>query len=92
MNITDIRVRLVNKEDAKLKAVASITIDNEFVVHDIKLILGKDGLFIQMPNRKSADGQYKDICHPISTPVRENIKKLIIDEYNKVDANNGANE
>ena len=81
MKITDIRVRLVNKEDAKLKAVASITIDDCFVVHDIKIIDGREGLFIQMPNRKTPDGDHKDIAHPINTETRETIKNSVLSAY-----------
>lgn len=79
MKITDVRVRLVS--DEKLKAVASITIDECFVVHDIKVINGRDGLFIQMPNRKTPEGAYKDIAHPIKTEIRDELKKTIIDAY-----------
>lgn len=81
MKITDIRVRLVNKDDAKLKAVASITIDDCFVVHDIKIIDGKEGLFISMPSRKTPDGEYKDIVHPINTETREMIKNAVLASY-----------
>lgn len=70
MNITDVRVRKIDKE-GKMKAVVSITIDNEFVVHDIKVIEGDRGLFIAMPSRKSADGEFRDIAHPINTQTRE---------------------
>ena len=73
------RVRLVR--DEKLKAVASITIDECFVVHDIKVINGRDGLFISMPNRKTPEGEYKDIVHPINTATREELKKTILDAY-----------
>ncbi len=84
MKITDVRVRMVTKDEAKLKAVASITIDECFVVHDIKVISGKDGLFISMPSRKTPEGEYKDIVHPINTETREQIKDAIMAEYNKV--------
>lgn len=84
MKITDIRVRLVNKEDTKLKAVASITIEDGLVVHDIKIIDGKDGLFISMPSRKTPDGEYKDIVHPINTEVREQIKNAVITAYEEM--------
>ncbi len=84
MKITDVRVRMVSKEDAKLKAVASITIEDCFVVHDIKIISGKDGLFISMPSRKTPEGEYKDIVHPINTETRELIKSAIMAEYEKV--------
>ena len=81
MNISDVRVRLVKKEDSKLKAVASITIDDCFVVHDIKVIEGAEGCFIAMPSRKTSDGEYKDIAHPINTETREIVKKRILDAY-----------
>ena len=74
MQITDVRVRKVTKE-GKMKAVVSITIDNEFVVHDIKVIDGEKGLFIAMPSRKAADGEYRDIAHPINSDTRERIQK-----------------
>ncbi len=83
MKITDVRVRLVSKEDTKLKAVASITIDDCLVVHDIKIINGKDGLFISMPSRKTPDGEYKDIVHPINTETREELKNTILEAYEK---------
>lgn len=80
MNITDVRMRKITKE-GKMKAVASITIDGEFVVHDIKVIEGDNGLFIAMPSRKSPDGDYRDIAHPISTETREELQKLILSTY-----------
>ena len=70
MNITDVRVRKIAKE-GKMRAVVSITIDDEFVVHDIKVIEGEKGLFIAMPSRKSSDGEYRDIAHPINTQTRD---------------------
>jgi stage V sporulation protein G len=82
MKITDVRIRLVNKEDNKLKAVASITFDDVFVVHDIKVIEGNDGAFIAMPSRKTNDGDFKDIAHPLDTETREIIKKAILTAYN----------
>ncbi len=83
MNITEIRVRLVKKEDSKLKAVASITIDECFVIHDIKVIQGTEGLFISMPSRKTPEGEYKDIVHPINTETRESISAQVIAAYEK---------
>lgn len=83
MNITDVRVRKVAKE-GKLKAVVSITIDDEFVVHDIKVIEGEKGLFIAMPSRKAADGEYRDIAHPINSTTRDRIQTLILDKYQEV--------
>lgn len=85
MKITDVRVRIVTKDDAKLKAVASITIDDSFVVHDIKVINGKDGLFISMPCRKTPEGEFKDIAHPINTETREQIKSAIMEAYSKAE-------
>ena len=80
MQITDVRVRKVAKE-GKMRAVVSITIDNEFVVHDIKVIEGEKGLFIAMPSRKAADGEYRDIAHPINSATREKIQSLILEKY-----------
>jgi stage V sporulation protein G len=80
MEITDIRVRRVAKE-GKMKAVVSMTIDGEFVIHDIKVIEGEKGLFIAMPSRKSADGEYRDIAHPINSDTRQNIQSLILAKY-----------
>ncbi|MBD5156243.1 MAG: septation regulator SpoVG [Butyrivibrio sp.] len=80
MQITDIRVRKVDKE-GKMKAVVSITIDNEFVVHDIKVIDGDKGLFIAMPSKKSADGEYRDIAHPINSDTRDRIQRQILEAY-----------
>ena len=80
MNITDVRVRKVAKE-GKMKAVVSITIDDEFVVHDIKVIEGEKGLFIAMPSRKAADGEYRDIAHPINSGTRDRIQTIILNNY-----------
>lgn len=82
MQITDIRIRKIEKE-GKMKAVVSITIDEEFVVHDIKVIEGEKGLFIAMPSRKATDGEYKDIAHPIKSSTRESIQNMILDKYQK---------
>ncbi|MBE5757992.1 MAG: septation regulator SpoVG [Clostridiales bacterium] len=81
MKITDIRLRLIPNEDSKLKAVASITIDECFVVHDIKVLEGNQGYFISMPNRKTPEGDYRDVAHPINTPTREEINKLVLAKY-----------
>ena len=80
MQITDVRIIKVEKE-GKMKAVVSITIDEEFVVHDIKIIEGEKGLFIAMPSRKAADGEYRDIAHPINSDTRDRIQKLILEKY-----------
>lgn len=82
MKITDVRVRKIAKE-GKMKAIVSITIDDEFVVHDIKVIEGDKGLFIAMPSKKATDGEYRDIAHPISQNTRENIQRIILEAYEK---------
>ena len=81
MNITDVRVRIVKKDDTKLKAVASVTFDDCFVVHDIKVIEGNEGHFIAMPSRKTADGEFKDIAHPIKTEMREQLISTILKAF-----------
>lgn len=80
MQITDVRVRKVSRE-GKMKAIISVTLDNEFVVHDIKVIEGEKGLFIAMPSRKAGDGEYRDIAHPINSQTRERFQKLILEKY-----------
>lgn len=82
MKITDVRVRKITKE-GKMKAIVSITLDDEFVVHDIKVIEGEKGLFIAMPSKKATDGEYRDIAHPINSGTRENIQRMILDSYEK---------
>ena len=83
MQITDVRVRKVTKE-GKMRAVVSITIDDVFVVHDIKVIEGEKGLFIAMPSRKASDGEYRDIAHPINSETRDKIQSLILEKYQEV--------
>ena len=83
MNINDVRVRKVAKE-GKMKAVVSVTIDDEFVVHDIKVIEGEKGLFIAMPSRKATDGEYRDIAHPINSGTRDRIQTIILEKYQEV--------
>ena len=83
MNITDVRIRKVAKE-GKMKAVVSITIDEEFVVHDIKVIEGEKGLSIAMPSRKATDGEYRDIAHPINSVTRDHIQSVILEKYDEV--------
>ena len=80
MQINPLRVRKVAKE-GKLKAVVSITIDDEFVVHDIKVIEGEKGMFIAMPSKKAMDGEYRDIAHPINSNTRERIQSMILEKY-----------
>ena len=86
MTISEVRVRLVKNDEGKLKAVASITIDECFVVHDVKVLEGNDEFFIAMPSKKTPEGEYKDIVHPINTETREMIKKAVLDEFAKVRA------
>ena len=83
MKITDVRVRKVAKEGT-LKAVVSITLDDEFVVHDIKVIEGEKGLFIAMPSKKAVDGEYRDIAHPINSSTREKIQSTILVKYEEL--------
>lgn len=80
MQITDVRIRKI-ATDGKMKAIVSVTFDNEFVVHDIKVIEGQNGLFIAMPSRKTPDGEFKDIAHPINTETREKIQASILSAY-----------
>ena len=82
MQVTDVRVRRVEKE-GKMKAIVSITLDDEFVVHDIKVIQGEKGLFIAMPSKKATDGEYRDIAHPINSSSRELIQNTILEAYDK---------
>ena len=82
MTITDVRVRKIASE-GKMKSIVSVTFDNEFVVHDIKVIEGQNGLFIAMPSRKTPDGEFKDIAHPINTETRERIQGAILEAYEK---------
>ena len=83
MQITDVRVRRIEKE-GKMKAIVSITLDNEFVIHDIKVIEGEKGLFIAMPSRRALDGEYRDIAHPINSATREGIQRIILEKYEEV--------
>lgn len=82
MQITDVRVRKLTKE-GKMRAVVSVTLDNEFVVHDIKVIEGDKGLFIAMPSKKATDGEYRDIAHPINSATRDKLQQIILEEYEK---------
>ena len=84
MQVTDVRVRKIAKE-GKMKAVVSITIDDVFVVHDIKVIEGDKGLFIAMPSRKAGDGEYRDIAHPINSDTRTELQNIILDAYDKAE-------
>lgn len=82
MEITDVRVRKIAKE-GKMKAIVSITLDDEFVVHDIKVIEGEKGLFIAMPSKKASDGEYRDIAHPINSDTRDRIQSTILKSYER---------
>jgi stage V sporulation protein G len=86
MNITEVRIRLVKRDEGKMKAIASITIDDCFVVHDIKIIQGNktdDNYFIAMPSKKTPDGEFKDIVHPLNSATRELISRLVLAEFEK---------
>ncbi len=92
MNVTDVRVRKVS-DDGKMKAVVSITFDDEFVVHDIKIIDGQNGLFIAMPSRKMGEGDFRDIAHPLNSSTRNKIRDAIFEAYEKAlaDIDSGDN-
>ena len=83
LNITDTKVRMIQRADSKLKAVVSIIIDNCFAIHDIKIIEGDGGAFVAMPSRKTFDGDFKDIVHPINSETREHVCKVVLDAYGK---------
>jgi stage V sporulation protein G len=91
MKITDVRIRKIS-DDGKMKAVVSITFDDEFVVHDIKIIDGQNGLFIAMPSRKMGEGDFRDIAHPLLSETRTRIKDAIFAEYEKVLAEQDSEE
>lgn len=82
MEITDVRLRKMNTE-GRMKAIASITIDNEFVVHDIRVIDGNNGMFVAMPSKRTPDGEFRDIAHPISSETRAKIQDAVLSEYEK---------
>ena len=89
MQITDVRLRRVNSE-GRMKAIASITIDNEFVVHDIRVIGGNNGMFVAMPSKRTPDGEFRDIAHPISSQTREKIQSAVLAEYERAVAEEEA--
>lgn len=91
MQITDIRVRKITKE-GKMKAVVSLTFDEIFVVHDIKVIEGEKGLFIAMPSRKAGDGEYRDIAHPINSEMRDKLQSEILKKYEETLLENEEND
>lgn len=89
MNITDIKIRKIFPE-GKIRAIVSIIIDGDFAVHDLKIIEGIERLFIAMPNRRSEDGRFQDIVHPITTEAREQIETSILEKYSQVLSQNEA--
>lgn len=86
MEITSVTVRKFEKDGNRMKGIATIVIDNAFAIHDIRIIEGDNGLFIAMPSRKTATGEYRDIAHPINTEIRTMFQNAILEEYEKVDA------
>lgn len=80
MNITDVRIRKINQE-GRMKAIVSVTFDNAFVVHDVKIVEGTNGLFVAMPSRKTPEGEFRDIAHPISANAREIIQSAVLKAY-----------
>ena len=84
MQVTDVRIRKINNSEGKMRAIVSVTFDNEFVVHDIKIIEGINGLFIAMPSRKMGEGDFRDIAHPINSETRSKLQEAIFEEYEKV--------
>lgn len=87
MEITSVTVRKIEKEGSRMKGIASVLLDDSFAVHDIRVIEGDNGLFIAMPSRKTATGEYRDIAHPINPDVRKKFQDAIIEAYNKVEDN-----
>lgn len=86
MKITDVRMRRINS-DSKMRAVASITIDEDFVVHDVRVVEGPTGLFVAMPSRKTTDGEFRDVAHPITAEARETISEIVLKAYNDMPHN-----
>lgn len=82
MNITDVRIRKINTE-GRMKAIVSITIDEEFVIHDVRVVDGNNGLFVAMPSRKTPEGEFRDIAHPINSQARERLQSVVLDAYHK---------
>ena len=85
MEITSVTVRKFERDGNRMKGIATVVIDNSFAIHDIRIIEGDNGLFIAMPSRKTATGEYKDIAHPINTDVRNMFQEAILEEYNKAE-------
>ncbi len=85
MKITSVTVRKIEREGNRMKGIATVVIDDAFAIHDIRIIEGDNGLFIAMPSRKTATGEYKDIAHPINTDIRSMFQTAILDEFNKIE-------
>lgn len=83
MEVTDVRLRRVNTE-GRMRAIASITLDQEFVIHDIRVIDGNSGLFVAMPSKRTPDGEFRDIAHPINSNMRAKIQDAVLEEYHQV--------
>lgn len=83
MEVTDVRLRRVNTE-GRMRAIASITLDQEFVVHDIRVIDGNNGLFVAMPSKRTPDGEFRDIAHPINSNTRAKIQDAVLEEYRRI--------
>lgn len=84
MQITDVRIRKIDGS-TRLKAIASITIDNAFAIHELRVIEGKEGLFVAMPSKQAADGSFRDIAHPINIDTRHMIEQIVLDKYNETE-------
>ena len=84
MQITDVRIRKIEGQ-TRLRAVASITIDDAFAVHELRIIEGKEGLFVAMPSRESNDGTFRDLAHPINAETRAMVEKAVLDKYNETE-------
>ena len=82
VNVTDVRVRRINQE-GRMKAIVSVTIDDAFVIHDVKVVEGQNGLFVAMPSRKMPDGDYRDIAHPINSEARSVMQNHVLEAYDR---------
>lgn len=91
LEVTDVRLRRVNT-DGRMKAIASITIDEEFVVHDIRVIDGNNGMFVAMPSKRTPDGEFRDIAHPITSETREKIQTIVLEEYERAGSSDESYE
>lgn len=83
MRITDVRLRRVNQGEGKMKAVASVTFDHQFVVHELRIVEGQNGLFVAMPSRRMNEGEYRDIAHPITPELRQHITEEVLARYHQ---------